>query len=484
MPASETPVGNGAATTNASLSAKNSLKRSRILYATNPQNAFIPTTDPIVLQSSIDRRRKTRIIRNQINRQTSGSNGTLAIVAAADHSGDNGSALKMNPVPSSALAVQHQGTGQEDSKKKNLKNDNQGGGGILVKSNKSSSNRVKIPTPTWHAPWKLSTVLSSHLGWVRSIAFDPTNDMFASGSADRTIKLWDLAKASVGAPDALKLTLTGHISPVRGLAFSNRHPYLFSAGEDKMVKCWDLETNQVIRHYHGHLSGVFCMKLHPTLDLLVTGGRDAVARVWDIRTKTQIHVLAGHDNTVASILTRSTDPQIVTGSMDSTVKLWDLVAGKCMTTLTHHQKSIRALVEPSFESTFVSGAADSLKYWQAKDGRFLKSHTGHKAVVNALAVNDDGVLVSGGDDGSMHFWDYKTGYNFQSGSSIVQPGSLDAENAIFCTEFDGTGTRLITGEADKTIKIWKADEEASEMTDPIDMVGWRKKCIKESKQRY
>ena len=340
--------------------------------------------------------------------------------------------------------------------------------------------RISLPIFVTHT--RKTKILTQ--GWVRSIAMDPTNDMFASGSADRTIKLWDLAKASVGASDALKLTLTGHISPVRGLAFSNRHPYLFSAGEDKMVKCWDLETNQVIRHYHGHLSGVFSLKLHPTLDLLVTGGRDAVARVWDIRTKTQIHVLAGHDNTVASILTRSTDPQIVTGSMDSTIKLWDLVAGKCMTTLTHHQKSIRAMVEPSFESTFVTGAADSLKYWQAKDGRFLKSYTGHKAVVNAMAVNDDGVLVSGGDDGSLHFWDYKTGYNFQSGSSIVQPGSLDAENAIFCTEFDGTGTRLITGEADKTIKIWKQDEEASEMTDPIDMVGWRKKCIKESKQRY
>ena len=38
--------------------------------------------------------------------------------------------------------------------------------------------------------------------------------------------------------------------------------------------------------------------------------------------------------------------------------------------------------------------------------------------------------------------------------------------------------------ADKSIKIWKQDEEASELSDPIDMVAWRKKCIKESKQRY
>ena len=78
----------------------------------------------------------------------------------------------------------------------------------------------------------------------------------------------------------------------------------------KIIKCWDLETNQVIRHYHGHLSGVFALKLHPTLDVLVTGGRDAVARVWDMRTKHQVHCLSGHDNTVGAILTKGVDPQV------------------------------------------------------------------------------------------------------------------------------------------------------------------------------
>ncbi len=42
---------------------------------------------------------------------------------------------------------------------------------------------------------------------------------------------------------------------------------------------------QVIRHYHGHLSGVYSLAVHPTLDVLMTGGRDAVCRVWDMRTK-------------------------------------------------------------------------------------------------------------------------------------------------------------------------------------------------------
>ncbi len=106
---------------------------------------------------------------------------------------------------------------------------------------------------------------------------------------------------------------------------------------------WDLEYNKAIRHYHGHLSAVFSLALHPILDILITGGRDSVARVWDMRTKHQVHVLGGHSNAVSSIIANGVDPQIITGSHDSTVKLWDLAAGKAMATLTQHKKGIRSM---------------------------------------------------------------------------------------------------------------------------------------------
>ena len=44
--------------------------------------------------------------------------------------------------------------------------------------------------PQWHPPWKLMRVISGHLGWVRSIAVDPSNEWFATGSGDRTIKVY------------------------------------------------------------------------------------------------------------------------------------------------------------------------------------------------------------------------------------------------------------------------------------------------------
>lgn len=329
-----------------------------------------------------------------------------------------------------------------------------------------------MPKPKWHPQWKLMRVISGHLGWVRCVAVEPGNEWFVTGSADRTIKIWDLASGT------LKLSLTGHISAIRALAVSERQPYLFSAGEDKQVKCWDLEQNKVIRHYHGHLSAVYTMALHPTLDVLMTGGRDGAVRVWDMRTKSQVHCLTGHTNTVSSILARKTDPQVVSGSHDNTVRLWDLAAGRSICTLTNHKKSIRALCAHPKENTFASASPDNIKQWYLPEGKFIQNLAGHNSVVNSLVCNHDGIMVSGADNGTMSFWDYRTGYEFQKTETIVQPGSLDSEAGIFAMSFDRSGSRLITCEADKTIKIWKEDEKSTEQTHPVD---WKPTILRKSR---
>lgn len=54
-----------------------------------------------------------------------------------------------------------------------------------------------------------SSPFNPNRSWVRSVTFDPSNEWFATGSADRTIKIWDTASGQ------LRLTLTGHIEQVR-----------------------------------------------------------------------------------------------------------------------------------------------------------------------------------------------------------------------------------------------------------------------------
>mmetsp|Transcript_27344 Transcript_27344/g.63059 ORF Transcript_27344/g.63059 Transcript_27344/m.63059 type:complete len:493 (-) Transcript_27344:53-1531(-) len=325
--------------------------------------------------------------------------------------------------------------------------------------------RPQIPKPVWHPPWKLMRVISGHEGWVRTVAVDPSNEWFASSGNDRLIKIWDLASGT------LKLSLTGHVSTVRALAISDRHPYLFSASEDVEVKCWDLEQNMAVRNYHGHLNGVYSLALHPTLNILATGGRDATVRIWDMRTKLSIHTFAGHSNAVASLAAQASEPQFISGSMDKMVRLWDLAAGKCSVTLTNHKDSIRALsVHPS-EYTFASCAADNNKVWKCPRGQFERNIQGHGSIIHSSAIreasNGSSMLVSGTDNGFLHFWDWKSGHKFQSLETIPQPGSMSAENAIFSIAFDMSGSRLITGECDKTVKIYREDPNATEETHPL-----------------
>eukprot|EP00056_Hartaetosiga_gracilis_P021819 m.26625 g.26625 ORF g.26625 m.26625 type:complete len:464 (+) comp9280_c1_seq2:75-1466(+) len=342
----------------------------------------------------------------------------------------------------------------------------------MTKELAMASKAPTMPKPQWHPQWKLFRSISGHTGWVRCLAVEPKNQWFVSGSADRTIKIWDLATCT------LKLTLTGHISALRGLEVSPRHPYLFSAGEDKMVCCWDLEQNKIIRKYHGHLSAVYALKLHPTLDIVFTGGRDGTVRVWDMRTAKQVHCLSGHTSTVASLESFEVDPQVISGSHDSTIRLWDIRKAKAMSILTNHKKSVRALCKHPQESTFVSGAADNIKQWYLPHGKFIQNLSGHNAIINSLAVSPSGVMASGSDNGVINFWDYRTGYRFQHLDAIAQPGSLDCESGVYDMVFDKSYSRLLTAEADKTIKIYKEDNDTTEETHPV---VWKPNVVRRSR---
>jgi pleiotropic regulator 1 len=94
------------------------------------------------------------------------------------------------------------------------------------------------------------------------------------------------------------------------------------------------------------------------------------------------------------------EPQLASGSSDGTIRLWDIPSGKRLEVLTNHKKSIRSMVLHHSEYTFASASADNIKKWKCPEGTFMRNFSGHKAIVNAIALNQDNVLVSGGDNGS------------------------------------------------------------------------------------
>ncbi|KAK1353167.1 hypothetical protein POM88_053005 [Heracleum sosnowskyi] len=95
-------------------------------------------------------------------------------------------------------------------------------------------------------------------------------------------------------------------------------------------------------------------------------------------------------------------------------------------------------------------------YQQYASGRVLRVCF-REGIKSMLREGINTIPQTGGDDGSMSFYDWKTGQNFQQIQTTPQPGSLDCEAAIYAAAFDVTGLRLVTCEADKTVKMWKQE---------------------------
>ncbi|KAL3632528.1 hypothetical protein CASFOL_025512 [Castilleja foliolosa] len=160
------------------------------------------------------------------------------------------------------------------------------------------------------------------------------------------------------------------------------------------------------------------------------------------------------------------DPQVITGSHDSTIKLWDLRYGKAMATLTHHKKSVRALAPHPTEDCFVSASAENIKKFKLPKGEFMHNMLSQqKTIINRRSTKrvylPQQVImeVCGSGPGRV--------VTIFSKPKRLFSLSLDSEAGIYSITYDLTGSRLITCEAEKTIKMWKEDEMATPETHPL-----------------
>jgi len=97
----------------------------------------------------------------------------------------------------------------------------------------------------------------------------------ASGSRDRTVKVWHVASATC------LFTLSGHDNWVRAVAFEPHGKYLLTASEDKTIKTWDLQQQRCTRSIAGaHSHFITSLAIHPTLAVVATGSVDKDAALW------------------------------------------------------------------------------------------------------------------------------------------------------------------------------------------------------------
>jgi len=269
-------------------------------------------------------------------------------------------------------------------------------------------------------------IYRNHSDNVFSLAWSPDGKYIASGSRDKTVRIWDVATGED------YYIYRGHNKCVLSVAWSpGDGAYIASGDTAGIVQVWEAFTGSSIVSYHGHTRFVRSVSWSLNGQYIASGGDygDSTVQVWQAFTGDRIYI---HDRQyrIFSVAWAPGLPasscglanRIASSSFDGSVQVWQVPHAN---SIEHNLFSYHAHVGPVYAlawspdgAQIVSGGHDAiLRIWNvAGDGSLgitgsaARTYSGHtrpiKAVVWSLEGNH---IASGGDDATAQIWEAATG---------------------------------------------------------------------------
>lgn len=283
-------------------------------------------------------------------------------------------------------------------------------------------------------------------GAVFSVAFNPSGDRLAVGTADGQIRLIDVRGSK---PVELLAKSAAHVDGVMSIAFSPDGKYLATGGADRMVQLWDAATMTPVRSMPGHTATVTAVAFNDDGSRIASVSNDKTVRLWDVATGNRIgDPMRGHGGLVLTVDFVSDGDVIVSGGNEHTMRLWDGVQGQPLSETVSARSGPVTDVAISADGHEIAsvGTDRTVRLWSADTGLPVESTSPHSGLVTSVAFSPaDRMVASAGADGRVALW---------------RPGTrqaarkYDAGRPLTSVAFNSTGSLVAAGGIDGQIVVW------------------------------
>lgn len=311
-----------------------------------------------------------------------------------------------------------------------------------------------------------TVVQTGHYDAVTAVCYSPDGKFIATGSADKTVKLWSRS-------DGKEIrTYQGSDEKVNQIEISRQGTAILSVTYNGTLIVWDLNSGQLINKIEHEKDFLTCASFSPDGTKIITGSRKSYIEIWDIKSGIKVSELKavpadlnydkGFGYPEAKTVSYSSDGKfIIAGVADYTAILFDAETGK---EIRKYKKSnstctsceIEAVLSPD-NKYVISACSDSLKVFNRETGAVVKELYGQGGTAEGLSVSSDNRFIAAFEYGVAEVWDMK------SWKMVVKTGNYSGRK-ILAIALSPDGKEIIAGNEKRTADLLSLPDGKVAMT--------------------
>ncbi|KAL5503814.1 hypothetical protein ACEPAH_7885 [Sanghuangporus vaninii] len=313
-------------------------------------------------------------------------------------------------------------------------------------------------------------------------------------------------RLGIRTPSQCIKVLKGHTNCVNLVAVSADGERIASGSYDKTIRVWSAFSGELIAGPFEAVNAVWCVAISPDGKQVVSGSDEGTIHVWDVDTGNCVSVFKASDSSVASVAFSqdgkrviavsdekvfyyenckvvpapfeddtgvefrkvSSDGKYVIGSKDSTIGIWDAGTGKRVSA-PFNVGAVYGMAVSSDGKLLATVSGSRVWIWNVDSGELVKELS-HVTYVYSVGFSPDGKYVALGGYAEISIWDVDSGQPIWSsldntvriwdvnGSTEIASREFEAHtNMVTSVAFSADGKRIVSGSWDYTIHIWDAD---------------------------